>query len=525
MLHRKCECGNHTMSSKCGACSGEEQTLRRRAAGNSSQTEAPAVVHDVLNSSGQPLDRQTKAFFEPRFAREFSRVRVHADAQAAESAKAVSARAYTVGNHIVFSAGRYKPETAQGRALLAHELAHVVQQKYPSGGSGPIAIAEPGSAEEADADEKARRVTSDVPIGSAFQQTPSGGLRLQRQADINRAPTDLPCILLEGAGHDEGTNLLFAVASAVVTANHRLNIATMVRSWRENGSRDDFIVEGFASVEGPQAFNWRLSCNRAEAVKAELIAQGVPANRITTFAQGETTTFSARALIPNRRVIISTVPGAAPVPAAPAPAAPAPAAPAPGGPAPAPGAAPAPARPAPILSATINTPPTPTTCGGMNFVINWQLSGNSAANGGFIIQEVLFNWNVNDCKGVPVPNPDPRVSPLLYFEAWRVAPNSTNLTPVTTDTFFWPDARPWAGRSTTGNVTITAIAHYHDNVAALPAHMQALNGATFAGTLQSSLVNPGLGAPVSPAVPHSLTFHWNCCPIAVRRTVLDGHQP
>lgn len=89
---------------------------------------APPVVHDVLRSAGQPLDGSTRAFMEPRFGQDFGAVRVHTDARATESARAVNAVAYTVGRDVVFGAGRYAPGTGEGRRLLAHELAHVVQQ-------------------------------------------------------------------------------------------------------------------------------------------------------------------------------------------------------------------------------------------------------------------------------------------------------------------------------------------------------------------------------------------------------------
>lgn len=86
------------------------------------------VVSDVLSAPGHPLDALTRTFMESRFQRDFSHVRLHADAQAIASANAVEARAYTVGHHIVLNAGEYAPGTSAGRALLAHELAHVVQQ-------------------------------------------------------------------------------------------------------------------------------------------------------------------------------------------------------------------------------------------------------------------------------------------------------------------------------------------------------------------------------------------------------------
>lgn len=85
-------------------------------------------VGEVLRSHGAPLDSETRGFMESRFGHDFSRVRVHTDEQAAESARALSASAFTVGSHVVFDAGQFAPRTERGRFLLAHELAHVVQQ-------------------------------------------------------------------------------------------------------------------------------------------------------------------------------------------------------------------------------------------------------------------------------------------------------------------------------------------------------------------------------------------------------------
>ncbi len=89
---------------------------------------APRIVHETVRASGQPLEAHTQAVMGARFDRDFSRIRVHADARAAESASAVNASAYTVGQNIVFGAGKYRPHSADGRRLLVHELAHAVQQ-------------------------------------------------------------------------------------------------------------------------------------------------------------------------------------------------------------------------------------------------------------------------------------------------------------------------------------------------------------------------------------------------------------
>jgi hypothetical protein len=93
----------------------------------------PDSVAQTLGSAGQPLDAGSRSFFEPRFGRDLSHVRVHSGGQAARSARDVHAHAYTVGRDVVFGAGKYAPNTWRGRRLLAHELTHVVQQTGQSG--------------------------------------------------------------------------------------------------------------------------------------------------------------------------------------------------------------------------------------------------------------------------------------------------------------------------------------------------------------------------------------------------------
>ena len=90
--------------------------------------EAPSVVHETLAGPGAPLDTTTNALMSQGLGHDFSAVRVHTDAQAAASARAVDAHAYTVGADVVFGQGQYRPDTQAGRRLLAHELAHVAQQ-------------------------------------------------------------------------------------------------------------------------------------------------------------------------------------------------------------------------------------------------------------------------------------------------------------------------------------------------------------------------------------------------------------
>ena len=100
---------------------------------------APASVSAALAGSGSPLNPALRQDMERRFGHDFSRVRVHTDSVADQSADEVNALAYTVGRNIVFGAGRFAPETQEGRRLLAHELTHVVQQGSSASNSHPIA--------------------------------------------------------------------------------------------------------------------------------------------------------------------------------------------------------------------------------------------------------------------------------------------------------------------------------------------------------------------------------------------------
>jgi hypothetical protein len=135
-LQRKCACGGTCDDCKKKHPEPEHAQVRLKAAGPASTggIEAPPIVHEVLRTPGQPLDVATRAFMEPRFGWDFSKVRVHTDGKAGTSTRSIQALAYTSGHDIVFNNGQYSPHTERGKRLLAHELAHVVQQRSASQG-------------------------------------------------------------------------------------------------------------------------------------------------------------------------------------------------------------------------------------------------------------------------------------------------------------------------------------------------------------------------------------------------------
>jgi hypothetical protein len=129
--HHKYDCGDSD-----GDCEPprEKRESRTRAASHEANiAQVPPIVPEILRSPGMPLDRDARAFFEPRFGHDFSGVRVRTGNRADQSARAVNALAYTVGQDVVFAAGQYAPGTAEGRELISHELTHTIEQSRPDG--------------------------------------------------------------------------------------------------------------------------------------------------------------------------------------------------------------------------------------------------------------------------------------------------------------------------------------------------------------------------------------------------------
>ncbi|MEK6321048.1 MAG: DUF4157 domain-containing protein [Acidobacteriota bacterium] len=183
ILQRKCaSCGQHTVAGGgCSDCEKKKGLLQRRASSSEATSEVPPIVHEVLRSSGQPLDASTRAFMGPRFGHDFSGVRVHADTRAAESAQAVNALAYTMGKNVVFDQGLYDPHSDSGHKLLAHELAHVVQQQGETAlPASKIKIGSPSDPAEKAADRLAAEVTASSRFNPASTSNNGGTTRQER---------------------------------------------------------------------------------------------------------------------------------------------------------------------------------------------------------------------------------------------------------------------------------------------------------------------------------------------------------
>ncbi len=164
----------------------------QRLAGNAALQRSPVL--DVVGSGGgAPLDEETRADMESRLGHDFSDVRVHTGGAADESARSVSAQAYTAGSDIVFSSGRYDPTSDAGRHMLAHELTHVVQQR-----SGPVdgtdagdgvRVSDPSDRFEREAAANADRAMS-APAPQA--QVATGAAGVQRVEDDEESAEEAP---------------------------------------------------------------------------------------------------------------------------------------------------------------------------------------------------------------------------------------------------------------------------------------------------------------------------------------------
>jgi hypothetical protein len=251
----------------CAECGDEErkpvQTKRAPSANTEAALDSGTAVR-ATERGGAPLSKEVRTYFEPRFGHDFSGVRVHADGEAANAASAVRARAYTIGRDIVFGAGEYAPATMEGKRLLAHELAHVVQQgERPRRGvvmRQPAAAQQrpvrPATVEEAAEflEDMARFIesarsaalavvqsTPRTPTTPAARQRAHGMLKQQRLRDLlanaRRVFTVHESALQGGDPH--GTRLRTAVLGVVVKIREAARDALGISDGMPAPTRDD----------------------------------------------------------------------------------------------------------------------------------------------------------------------------------------------------------------------------------------------------------------------------------------------
>ncbi len=166
--------------------------LQREAVHSEELDNMPPIVHEALQSPGQPLNAEIKASMEPHFEHDFSKVRVHTDEKAAESAEAVNAQAYTSGHEVVFGEQQYAPHTKEGKELLAHELTHVVQQHIATTGSLQLAGESTHTPFEEEAEQAAEQIAALSPRIRPTSMSPITLHRQTAQPDTTPSPAAQP---------------------------------------------------------------------------------------------------------------------------------------------------------------------------------------------------------------------------------------------------------------------------------------------------------------------------------------------
>lgn len=202
----------------------------QRSAGNSSVVQlldedrgeadpASSVKQVVGSGGGSPLDNDMRGFMESRLGHDFSDVRLHTGPEATESARAVQANAYTVGNDVVFRSDQWSPNTDSGRRMLAHELTHVIQQKAgPVDGTpaaGGIKVSDPSDRFERQADEVADQVMrSEAPavqrqegLEEEEEQLQTSAVQRQEAAEAEEEELQASAVQRQEEEEEEGTEL------------------------------------------------------------------------------------------------------------------------------------------------------------------------------------------------------------------------------------------------------------------------------------------------------------------------------
>lgn len=249
----------------CAGCqaeqpSSEPERVQTKRIGSSElgQTAPPSIANEVLRSPGQTLDSPTRSFMESRFQHDFSGVRVHTGSEAGELNQSLHARAFTVGNNVVFGKGQYSPETIAGKHLLAHELTHTIQQGWAATSAAPHIQRAPADSNDwggpfvADDNLKCTGVSRDGPGDIAL--TPMGWQFRNFDVDKHFLKPE----------HQEGLRAYAPALKAFLTANA--------------GRFAMIAVFGEASTTAGTTYNLKLSRRRARCVARYLETLGVPAS-------------------------------------------------------------------------------------------------------------------------------------------------------------------------------------------------------------------------------------------------------
>lgn len=242
---------------------GSKQTRR-----TPSQKRTPAPSSDSpiqkAGSQGQPLPESERAFFESRLGQELGDVRIHTDVRAAKQAEQLDARAFTLGQDIVFGAGQYAPHTDEGKRLLAHELTHIVQQESMASGKAGGAIS-----------------------NATIMRAPKLGKQEKLAEQVSFSGSKIPKPQVIRTAHGIAATVYFGQDSFLLeSANFKAveQLSEELRFFLE----PTVTVDGHASTEDTDPYNLELSEKRRQAVIAVLKSKAKDKVTFSGTAYGET---------------------------------------------------------------------------------------------------------------------------------------------------------------------------------------------------------------------------------------------
>jgi outer membrane protein OmpA-like peptidoglycan-associated protein len=255
--------------------------MRRSVTPASARSGRPFLAGQVT-SVGEPLEPETRRYFESGFSHDFSRVRVHADSAAASSARSAAAQAYTVGHEITFGAGMFNPKSPSGKRLLAHELTHVVQQENPSRSGARESQHESEAANAGTQAARGERAT--VSLGAPVSMQRQGLPGAVPHTDLTESASPLMAAAI-GSETLDG----FVTGQSDVSAGNQAKLAKTaetIMKLLQKYPASKIRVIGYTDAVGQEKDNQTLGQARADSVQAALVALGIPEIAIKTESKG-----------------------------------------------------------------------------------------------------------------------------------------------------------------------------------------------------------------------------------------------
>lgn len=274
---------SNNIQQKCESCEHEEENIQKKSNGDGNTS--TNTVEKTLKStkgSGSVLPSNSKTQMERSFGADFSNVKIHSNSTSALMNRQLGAQAFTNGNDIYFNSGKFNTSSKSGNHLLAHELTHVIQQNKG--------------------------------IDNNIQRFCDNRLTTVPTTGMNGCSTDT------SRPTHQNTEINYVVGKWAIDASGLAVISAIAAKWHADARNDTIRIDGFASCDGEASTNWRLSCDRANAVENELKnpsdgSTGIPATAtFHKFAHGETEEFSSINTTQNRKSLVTLQPTATSVP-------------------------------------------------------------------------------------------------------------------------------------------------------------------------------------------------------------------